>query len=205
MEKLSEKFLLLEFEQTYAEYRRLLDEGNQRIQFLFIAASIFLSGGLMTIVAGWANYLIVKFIFLLTFVFAFLVCLFTFQYMLKRRVLLDLNVRTLARIRKYFLDKNSEFLPYLTAKVDDAPSTYLVKNGFLVQYVIVIFSIVISIELVVVLNLLIQLAWVLNLVIVLILFISFIFILSMLAKDKLSKKLETVKEEVRFPKTKKTV
>ena len=44
MEQSSENFLLSEFEQTYTEYRRLLDEGNQRIQFLFTLNNILFSG-----------------------------------------------------------------------------------------------------------------------------------------------------------------
>lgn len=142
----SKEFLITEFNNTYEEWRRIREGGNNKIQFLLAVNTAVLGGvGLLCQFKGVTNWDMGIFA-LVGFSFLCLVAFQTFEFMISRAIASDLNTRALARIRRYFLDNDPDMLKSLTWQVDDGPTKIFLLNygGEAFRTTQIIFSICIA-------------------------------------------------------------
>ena len=146
MNKSTEQFLLSEFNNTYTEWRRIREEGRNRMQFMFSIMTAVIGGMVVLIefkdIGGMETAALIFFI-----VFA-LMAVFSWQtvnFMVARAITTDRNTRVLARIRRYFVDKDKSIVKYITWQTDDEPTRFLTNKptGLLVMSQ-VLFSVNIS-------------------------------------------------------------
>lgn len=155
MENLSEKFLFAEFENSYSEWRRILDEGNQRIQYLFSMMTLIFTGlGFLIQIKGIdeqsTNVAIILGLLILYFI-----GIYTLRYFIQRNILIDLNTRAIARLRRYFIEKDIEIAKYITWQMDDSPTGFLeIRGGLLIRMTQLILSLITGLLLISVLRLL---------------------------------------------------
>jgi len=194
------EFLFLEFEQSYIEWRRLIEEGNKRIQFLFTLMTIFLGAFGIIFKEETQNENVNVFI-LLGLTLLLVINHFTFKYLINRRILMDLNTRAIARIRRYFVDKNEEILPYITWQTDDSPSAFLkLRNGLLMKISISLYSIVISSSALMILNIIKSQNLLLNAILFLVTSILCFIVLYFNAKSIIELQKRKVQNQSRFSK-----
>ena len=97
--EVSIEFLLKEFDNTYTEWRRMADSGNSKLQFLFTAIAVIVSGISISITGLKPDEL--AFIFVIASAFLTLVGWQTYDYMIIRMIATDINTRAIARIRRF--------------------------------------------------------------------------------------------------------
>ena len=119
-------FLLAEYNEMNAERNRLREEGLKRLNF-FITITTSVIGGL-TVLAGWSPITTYQFqlIAIVAFFFLLIIGWGTFRFSIYRDIDLDYQIRSIARIRRYFLNLDSSIHKFLSEeKDDDEPTRYI--------------------------------------------------------------------------------
>lgn len=131
--KESIEFLLKEFDNTYAEWRRTNDLGNTKLQFQFTVVSALF--GLLGLLMQSNNIpqQQLAYYFIVVFTILTLINWQTFDYMVSRLTTTDFNIRALSRIRRFFIENDPELVKYVSFQTDDSPSKFikLKKKGIL--------------------------------------------------------------------------
>jgi len=119
-------FLLAEYSELNAEMNRLRDEGMKRLNF-FITMTTSVLGGL-AILSGWKTIsdFQLQLIAIVALLFLLIVGWGTFRFSIYRDIDIDFQIRSIARIRRYFLilDPNTQMF-LAEGKSDDEPTRYI--------------------------------------------------------------------------------
>lgn len=122
----SVEFLMKEFDNTYAEWRRMSDAGNPKLQFLFTVIAVVVSGISISISGLKQDEL--AFIFVIASALLSIIGWQAYDFMIARMISIDYNTRALARIRRFFVENDPEILKYLTWQTDDLPTRFSVDK-----------------------------------------------------------------------------
>jgi len=119
-------FLLAEYNKSHDELNRLRDEGMKRLNF-FITMTTSVVGGLV-ILGGWKAISIIQFqlIAIVALLFLLIVGWGVFRFSIYRDIDMDFQLRSIARIRHYFMDLDPKMQRFLVEeKFDDEPTHYI--------------------------------------------------------------------------------
>lgn len=119
-------FLLAEYNDLNAELNRLRDEGMKRLNF-FITMTTSVLGGL-AILSGWRTIAAFQFhlIAIAALLFLLIVGWGTFRFSIYRDIDIDFQIRSIARIRRYFINLDPNMHKFLSeGKNDDEPTRYI--------------------------------------------------------------------------------
>lgn len=122
------EFLLAEFQEMNEQLRRQNDEGLHRLNF-FIALTTSILASLVAL-TEFSSILpeIFQVVSIGALIFLLIIGLGMHQFMLKRGVRNDRNVRAINRIRRFFVDQNPRILPYLILPTHDEPTGWITNN-----------------------------------------------------------------------------
>lgn len=127
------EFLLAEFQEMNQEFRRTKEEGLARLNF-FIALTTSILGGLVALSEfssispdSWKFVSVGALLFLLSIGWGF------HQFTIDRGISTDVNIRAMARIRRYFIDQDPAIVPYMTWPLHDEPSKWVIKNNSIIR------------------------------------------------------------------------
>ena len=119
-------FLLAEYSELNVEMNRLRDEGMKRLNF-FITMTTSVLGGL-AVLSGWKTIsgFQLQLIAMIAFLFLLIVGWGTFRFSIYRDIDIDFQIRSIARIRRYFLTLDPNTQAFLAeGKSDDEPTRYI--------------------------------------------------------------------------------
>jgi len=119
-------FLLAEYNELNGEVNRLRDEGMKRLNF-FITMTTSVLGGL-AILSGWRTISTYQFhlIAIVALLFLLIVGWGTFRFSIYRDIDIDFQIRSIARIRRYFINLDPSIHTFLSeGKDDDEPTRYI--------------------------------------------------------------------------------
>jgi hypothetical protein len=119
-------FLFAEYNELSAELNRLRDEGMKRLNF-FVTMTTSVLGGL-AFLSGWRTISTFQFqlIAIVALMFLLIVGWGTFRFSIYRDIDMDFQIRSIARIRRYFVNLDPKVRIFLSeGKDDDEPTRYL--------------------------------------------------------------------------------
>jgi pilus assembly protein TadC len=122
------EFLIAEYNEISQENRRLRQEGIARLNFFItitssvLAVLAFLSQENSVAIAVFQAVAIGILLLL------FFVGLDTFRFTIRRDIKTDLNIRAIARIRRFFALRNPKIQQYLTWQYHDEPTAWITSN-----------------------------------------------------------------------------
>lgn len=121
-------FLVTEHSEIFQEFRRLRDEGIRRLTFYVTISTAVLGGIVFSFQIAELPVLVLKIISLFSILMLVLLGWDTFRYLIVRDISSDFNMRSMARIRRFFVDLEPKVKNYLVWSTHDDPSHYLDKG-----------------------------------------------------------------------------
>jgi len=197
-------FLLAEYNKLHDELNRLRDEGMKRLNF-FITMTTSVLGGLV-ILGGWKVISVTQFhlIAIVALLFLLIVGWGVFRFSIYRDIDIDFQLRSIARIRRYFITLDPNMHRFLSEeKIDDEPTRYI--TGENVSSFRTTTHTIISLFFSAIAGLIVNIFMdniITSIVTGLVGFILVFFAIDNYIKNMLKKALENAKNSIQFPKDK---
>jgi hypothetical protein len=122
------EFLIAEYQEIAQDFRRKREEGPQRLNFLITLTTSFAGGILVISELGSISTMTLQLVALGALCFLAIIAWETFDFTISRDVATDYNVRAMARIRIYFVERNPDFKNHLSWQTHDDPSYWITVN-----------------------------------------------------------------------------
>jgi len=198
MKKESFEILLKEYENLFQDWKRIREEGSNRMKLLLSVTVFVLSGLGLLFQFRNNNSQINAMFFIAGFGLLMIVSIQTLQFMINRNISSDLYLRAMSRIRRCFIDNDNDLSKYFTWQGNDSPTSFLdFSNLGLIDQSLVFLSIFISCFLSAITNLCFQDLFKSILFFLFVLPVTY-FILYISIKKKFKRAREKAKDEIRF-------
>lgn len=122
------EFLMAEYSEISQENRRLRQEGITRLNFFITITSSILAVLAFLSQNATMTGVVFRVVAIGILSVLFFVGLDTFRFTIRRDIHTDLNIRALARIRRFFATYSPSIRPYLTWPDHDEPTPWVAHN-----------------------------------------------------------------------------
>jgi hypothetical protein len=122
-------FMIAEYSEVFQEHRRLRDEGIKRLNF-FVTLSTAVLGGLV-LLSEISSFMqsAFRWIVLLSIFLLLILGWDVYRYLVSREISSDFNMRTMGRIRRFFIGDDPRIADYFLWNTHDEPSIYVKKRS----------------------------------------------------------------------------
>jgi hypothetical protein len=194
------EFLIAEYEQIFEEFRRVREEGINRLNFFITITSSILGGLLLISQISPGSTTFLQFVALGVLLFLLLIGWEVFRFAISRDVNTDFNLRAMARIRRFFVAQNPSIKKHLSWGDDDEPTAWITSNSSNIRRIVqAILSLLFSLTVGLVVDLLSN-ALVLSIVFGALAFSAAWLFLRAYSARKFNKASKIASQSVRFPK-----
>lgn len=194
---MSNEYLIAEFTEIFAEFRRVRNEGIKRLNFFITLISAIFAGLIFVFQLTTISLLHKKLIFISSFIFMMIIGFEFYRYLISRDISSDFNMRAMSKIRSYFISKDPNIHQYILWHKTDEPSFYLKRERLpsIISTMSLIISLMISCTFSMILSFKIN-DWYILLSLALIILIIFLFLSHKYAKNKFDNALLKINSEL---------
>jgi hypothetical protein len=199
IKKYAVNFLIAEYSELNQEFRRLREEGLNRLNFFIAITSSVLGGLVLLSQSASASGIFLQVVALGALFFLVLIGWDTFRFTISRDESTDKNIRRMGRIRRFFEDEYPPIEKYLPWQSHDEPTSWVTKNTSAIRQTS---QSIISLLLTLMVIILVSIAETQPILLGVIGIVSFIIIFALLgfyAKNRYKKATVRADKETRFP------